>query len=72
MLLVGVHGPLRVYGGAWWPQWCEPVQWGRQVVLECVVVVVRVCRLCVVPWLPCELWKGLMVVVGVSVAHVMV
>ena len=49
MLLVRVHDPPRVYGGVWWPECCEPVQWGRYVVLDCVVVVVGVCRLCVVP-----------------------
>ena len=49
MLLVCVHGSLLVYGGVWWPKCLEPVQWGRQVVLDCVVVVVRVCRLCLVP-----------------------
>ena len=36
MLLVPVHRTPRVYGGASWPECCEPVQWGRQVVLDCV------------------------------------
>ena len=28
VLLVRVHGPLWVYWGVWWPECCEPVQWG--------------------------------------------
>ena len=36
------------------------------------MVVVRVCRLCVVPWHRWQRWQWLMVVVGVSVVHVMV
>ena len=58
--------------GAWWPECRGPVQWGRQVVLDCVVVVVGVCRSRVAPWHRWERWQGLPVVVGVSVIHVMV
>ena len=47
VLLVCLQGPLWVYGGTWWPECPESVQWGWQLVLERVVVVVRVCRLCV-------------------------
>ena len=56
MLLVRVHGPPRVYGGVLWPECREPVRWGRQVVRDRVVVVVRVCRLCVVPRDRWERW----------------
>ena len=41
-------------------------------VLECVVVVVRLCPLYVVPRCPWERWQGLVRVVVVSVVHVMV
>ena len=34
VLLVCMPGPLWVYGGAWWPECCGPVQWGQQVVLD--------------------------------------
>ena len=44
-----VHGPLRVFGGLGWPESREPVQCGRYMVLDRLVVVVRVCWLCVVP-----------------------
>ena len=37
-----------------------------------MVVVVRVCRLCVVPRRRLQRWQGLVVVLGVSVVHVMV
>ena len=50
----------------------RPVQWWRPVVLDCVVVVVRVCPLRVVPRRRWKRWRGLVVVVGVSVVHVMV
>ena len=49
MLLVRVPGPPRVHGVVRWPKCPEPVQWGRWVVLDRVVVVLRVCSLCVVP-----------------------
>ena len=61
MLVVCVHGPLRVYWGAWWPECREPVQQGWQVVLDCVVVVVRLCRLRVVPGHRWGRWQGLVV-----------
>ena len=53
MLLVCVRGSPRVHGGVSWPVCCGPVQWGRLVVLDRVVSVLRVCWLCVVPrrWL---------------------
>ena len=72
VLLVRVHGPPRVCGGAWSPEGREPVQRGWQVVLDCVAAVVGVCRLRVVPGHRWERWQGLVVVVGVSVVHVMV
>ena len=50
VLLVHVRRPPRVHGGVRWPECCAPVQWGRYVVLDRVVVVVKVCWLCVVPW----------------------
>ena len=50
VLSVRMHGPRSVYGGVRRPQYCAPVLWGWQVVLDRVVVVMRVCRLCVVPW----------------------
>ena len=49
-----------------------PVLRGWQAVLRRVVVVVRVCRLCVAPWHCWVRWQGLVVVVGLSVVHVMV
>ena len=72
VLIVRVQGPLWAYGGVWRPEYRGPVLWGRQVVLSRVVVVMRVCRLRVVPWHWWGRWHGLVVVVGVSVAHVMV
>ena len=72
MLLVRMHGRLRVYRGAWWPGCREPVQSGRQMVLDCVVVVVRLCWLRVVPQRQWKRWQGLVVVIGVSVVHMMV
>ena len=41
-------------------------------VLDCLVVVVRACRLHVLLWRRWERWQGLVVVVGVSLVHVMV
>ena len=71
VLLVRVHGPRWVFRGAWWPKCCGLVRWGRQVALDCVAVVVRVCRLHVVPWHRPERWQGLVGVVGVSLVYVM-
>ena len=48
------------------------MQWGRQVVLHCVVVVVRVCWLRVALWHWWERWQGLLVVVDVFLVHVVV
>ena len=50
VLLACVHSPLWRYGGAWWPECQGPVQWGLQVVLNSVVLVVGVCRLRATPW----------------------
>ena len=72
MLLVRMHRPPRFYGGAWWPEFCEPPQWGRQVVLDCVVGVLRLCRMGAVPRRWWDWWQGLVVLVGVFVVHVMV
>ena len=72
VLLVCVHVPLWVYGGAWWPECRRPVLWGRQVVLDREVVVMGVCRVHLAPWHRWERWQRLLVVVGVSVVHVMV
>ena len=70
-LLVRVHGLPSVYGGALWPECGGPVQWGRQVVLgRVVLVVVRVCRLRLAPWHWWKRWQGLVVVVGVFMVHV--
>ena len=49
-----------------------PCFFGRQMVLGRVVVVVRVCRLPVVPWHRWGRWHRHMVVVGLSVGHVIV
>ena len=53
VLIVCMHGPLRVYGGVWRPDYCGPVLRGQQVVLGRVVMVRRfysdfntVCLLC--------------------------
>ena len=72
VLLVPVHVPQWVHWGLWLPECGKPVLWGWQLVLDCVVVVVRVCRLCVAPWQWWVPWQGLVVVVGVSVEHVVV
>ena len=71
-VVLGCGEPMGSGSSAWWPESREPVQWGRQVVVDCVVVVVRVCPLCVVPRRRWERWQALVVVVGVSVVHVMV
>ena len=69
---VGVHARLLwVYGVAWWPECPGPVQWERQVLLDRVVSVVRVYRLCVAPWPQWERWQGLVVDVGVTAVDVM-
>ena len=72
MLLVRVHGLPRVYRGASWPEYPDLAQGGRQVVLNCVVVVVRVCRLRVVGLHRWERWQELVVGEGVSVVNPMV
>ena len=48
------------------------MQWGSQVVLDRVVVVVRVCLLRVAPWHCWERYQGLVMLVGLSVVHAMV
>ena len=50
VFLACVPGPLWVNGGAWWPECRRPVQWGRQVMLNGVLVVVGVCVLRVATW----------------------
>ena len=41
-------------------------------VLDCLLVVVRVCRLCLAPWYWWVRWQGLVVVLGVSLVRVVV
>ena len=72
MLFVCMQGRPWVSGGAWGPRCREPVQWGRQVVLDCVVVVARLCWLRVLPRRQWKWWQGLVVVLGVSVVLMMV
>ena len=72
MLLVRVQSPPCVHWGAWWPERRGPVQLGRQMLLDCVPVVVRMCWLRVLPWYRWEQWPGLVVVLGGSVFHMMV
>ena len=49
MLLVCVRGSPRVHGVVPWLVCRGSVYWGQRVVLDRVVVVLRVCWLCVVP-----------------------
>ena len=49
VLLVCVRGLWRVHGGVLWLECLRLVQWVRRLVLDRVVVVLRVCWLCVVP-----------------------
>ena len=67
MLLVCVRGSSRVHGGVPWLVCRGPVQRGRRVVLDRVVVVLRVCWLCVVPRRWWVWWQGLVVVEYVMV-----
>ena len=67
MLLVCVRGSSRVHGGVPWLVCHGPVQRGRRVVLDRVVVVLRVCWLCVVPRRWWVWWQGLVVVEYVMV-----
>ena len=62
MLLVCVRGSSRVHGRVPWLVCRGPVQRGRRVVLNRVVVVLRVCWLCVVPRRWWVWWQGLVVV----------
>ena len=72
VLILRLQGPLRARLGVWRPEDRGPVFLGRQMVLGLVVVVVRVCRLPVVPWHRWGRWHRHVVVVGLSVGHVIV